>query len=153
MAQSAKEFADWRRRREREIATLRRAGVRQQAQVPWFSNPMSMDLPFCMQAPQQLFGWSDASATVHMSFTVRIATALEALCKVNEVGSDGSAEVQRMECIAPAAEARIVAQVHRLEAVQAKQAAVLRRKTEEADAARRRLKARMPLFAELPSQD
>lgn len=34
MAQSAKEFADWRRRREREIATLRRAGVRQQAQVP-----------------------------------------------------------------------------------------------------------------------
>ncbi|KAK9835062.1 hypothetical protein WJX81_008045 [Elliptochloris bilobata] len=62
IAQSAKEFADWRRRREREIATLRRAGVRQQAQV------------------------------------------------------------------------------HRLEAVQAKQAAVLRRKTEEADAARRRLK-------------
>jgi len=38
--------------------------------------------------------------------------------------------------------ARRAAQVHRLEMVQAKQAAVLRRKTEEADAARRRLKAR-----------
>jgi hypothetical protein len=31
---SAKEFADWRRCREREMATLRRDGVRQQAQVP-----------------------------------------------------------------------------------------------------------------------
>jgi len=31
---SAKEFADWRRSREREMATLRRDGVRQQAQVP-----------------------------------------------------------------------------------------------------------------------
>ncbi len=33
IAQSAKEFAEWRRRRERELATLRRDGVRQQAQV------------------------------------------------------------------------------------------------------------------------
>ena len=31
---AAKEFADWRRSREREMATLRRDGVRQQAQVP-----------------------------------------------------------------------------------------------------------------------
>lgn len=41
MAQSAREFADWRRRREREIATLRRAGVRQQAQVPWSQTDVS----------------------------------------------------------------------------------------------------------------
>ena len=43
------------------------------------------------------------------------------------------------------------AQVQKLEALQAKQAAVLRRKTEEAEAARRRLKARAPLDASHPS--
>lgn len=133
MEKSQKDFQEWKKQRERELMALRRqacplAIALQNACIcrhPVFADTPCMQILFwrgCWRAPG-LIGSAVVCVTLPGSLTC---------CWLQ--GRKAAAHVQR------------------LEALQAKQQAVLRRKTEEADAARKRLKASAWGFQSTPPQ-
>ena len=142
MERSQKEFQDWRREREREVMQLRRQVSTCQLWLQHCSNSTSQKLALTGAQAAQEGKREHWWRTVHP-----ITSACEKWC-LHEVRHT-LMHLRHMICWQQEHNfeflvqgRKTAAQVQRLEALHAKQQAVLRRKTEEAEAARKRLHVR-----------
>lgn len=141
MERSQKEFQDWRREREREVMQLRRQVSTCQL---WLQQRSQQHISNCSCrrsscAEEQTGAVLAAACALYVS--APLLCVKRCLHQVHQ-GGTWPAGSKSMTLGFLVQGRKTAAQVQRLEALHAKQQAVLRRKTEEAEAARKRLHVR-----------